>query len=166
MEVDARKARWVALALVLVTLLVLGVVFTIAGIRKNDQIQELRTHGVPIDVTVTSCVGLLGGSGTNFVGYSCTGAYTVGGKRYSELLPGSAPHARGAVIHAVVVPSDPALISTAALVSTERPSWGVFVLPLVFFMTVVLASAFSLAAIRPRRQRGRRTEVQAGFASC
>jgi hypothetical protein len=137
-EVDARKVARVALTLILASLLVLGIVFTVAGVRKNDQIQELRSHAVPIDVTVTSCVGLLGGSGTNFVGYSCTGAYDVAGRRYSAQLPGSAPHARGAVVHAVVVPNDPALISTAAVVSTERTSGAVFIMPAVFFSIVVL----------------------------
>lgn len=152
-EVDARKVAWVALTVVVVTLLVLGIVFTVAGIRKNEQIQELRSHAVPIDVTVTSCVGLLGGSGTNFVGYSCTGAYEVAGKRYTAQLPGSEPHARGAVMHAVVVPNDPALISTAAFVSTERTSAFVFIMPAVFFSLVVLAPVVLIGIRRRRVQR-------------
>ena len=151
-EVDAHKVAWVALTLILVSLLVLGIVFTLAGVRKNDQIQELRSHAVPIDVTVTSCVGLLWGSGTNFVGYSCTGAYDVAGRRYTSQLPGSEPHARGAVVHAVVVPNDPALISTAALVSTERTSGAVFIMPAVLFSIVVLAPVV-LIGIRRRRMR-------------
>jgi len=141
---------WVALTLILVSLLVLGIVFTLAGVRKNDQIQELRSHAVPIDVTVTSCVGLLWGSGTNFVGYSCTGAYDVAGRRYTSQLPGSEPHARGAVVHAVVVPNDPALISTAALVSVTRVTGTVFIMPAVFFSIVVLAPVV-LIGIRRRR---------------
>lgn len=158
-EVDARKVTWVALTLILVTLLVLGIVFTVAGVRKNDQIQELRSHAVPIDVTVTSCVGLLGGSGTNFVGYSCTGTYDVAGRSYSAQLPGSAPQARGAVVHAVVAPNDPALISTAALVSTERTSGAVFIMPAVFVSIVVVAPVVLIAV---RRRRAHRTESADG----
>lgn len=139
--------------LVLCTLLVLTAVFTVAGIRKNQQIQELRTEAVAIDATVTSCVGLLGGSGSNFVGYSCTGAYTVGGRRYSQLLPGTAPLARGSIVHAVVVPSDPALISTAAVVSSEHTSWTVFILPAVLFIVVLLIATGLVVIVRPRRTR-------------
>jgi hypothetical protein len=141
----------VATILLLCTLLVLAAVFTIAGFRKNQQIQELRTQAVSIDVIVTSCVGLLGGSGSNFVGYSCTGSYTVGGQRYRELLPGAAPLAQGSIVHAVVVPSDPALISTAAVVSSEHTSWKVFILPAVVFLAALLVAVGFVVMVRSRR---------------
>lgn len=149
-RVDARKAGWVALILALCILLVLAVVFTVAGARKNNQIQELKDHAVPVDAVVTSCVGLLGGSGSNFVGYACTGTYRVANRRYTEQLPGSAPHARGDVVHIVVAPSDPALVSTRALVASEHASWRVFILPGVLFL-VVLLTATALLVIRRKR---------------
>ena len=71
------------------TLAVLVVVFTVAGVHKNSQINRLRHDGVPVTVTVTNCLGLMGGSGSNAAGYSCTGTFTIDGTRYTESLPGT-----------------------------------------------------------------------------
>lgn len=150
-QVNARMVGRVAMAAVLLTLLLVAVLLTVAGVKKNQQIQELRAHAVPVNATVTSCVGLLGGSGTNFVGYSCTGTYTVGGSRHTELLPGTTPHARGDIVKVVAVPNDPALVSTPALVASQHASWGVFVLPAVLFAIAVVGAGLLLARMRLRR---------------
>ena len=63
-----------ALGLVMVTLAVTAIVLTVAGIHSNDQINRLQTQGQPVTVTVTGCLGLLGGSGSNAAGYSCGAA--------------------------------------------------------------------------------------------
>ena len=76
---DARKVGRVVVGLCLLTLAVLVIVFTIAGVHKNSQINRLRHDGVPVTVTVTHCFALMGGSGSNAAGYSCTGTFTVHG---------------------------------------------------------------------------------------
>ena len=90
---DARKVGQVVVGLCLVTLAVLVVVFTVAGVHRNSQINELHHDGVPVTVTVTNCIGLMGGSGSNAAGYSCSGSFTVHGTHYTESLPGSGFHA-------------------------------------------------------------------------
>src|SRR5580704_9665846 len=108
---DARKVGRVAVGLCLLTLAVLVVIFTVAGFHKNSQINGLRNDGVPVTVTITHCFGLMGGSGSNAAGYSCTGSFSVHGNRYTESLPGTEFHHIGSTVSATVVPNDPALVS-------------------------------------------------------
>jgi hypothetical protein len=127
-------------------------VFTVVGEHKNAQIDELHDQGVPVTFTVDRCIGLLGGSGTNAAGYACTGSYELGGRRYHESLPGYAYHAPGATVHAVAVPDDPTLVSTAAIVRTDRASARVYILPGVLFAALVALLAVVLLAWRRQRR--------------
>ena len=83
-SVDGRRVGQVAIGSVLVTLLVLTVVFTLVGIHTNQQDDRLHNDGVPVTFTVSGCLGLLGGSGSNAAGYSCHGTYTLDGRTYSS----------------------------------------------------------------------------------
>jgi hypothetical protein len=138
---DARKVGRVVVGLCLVTLAVLVVVFTVAGVHKNSQINRLHHDGVPVTVTVTHCFALMGGSGSNAVGDSCTGSFTVHGHRYTENLPGTAFHAVGSPVPAKVVPDDPALVSPTKILNSEHSSLSVFVLPLILLAVLVLLVA-------------------------
>ena len=130
-------------------LLIATVLLATAGYDKNSQINELRNHGVGVRMTVTSCLGLLGGSGSNQAGYACRGSYTIGGRRYNEAIPGDAMRTPGSVVNAVTVPSDPQLVSTLSAVTSERASWRVYLLPAILF----LALAISATGIALRRRR-------------
>jgi hypothetical protein len=141
----------VAVGLCLVTLAVLVIVFTVAGVHRNSQINELRHDGVPVTVTVTHCLGLMGGSGSNAAGYSCTGSFTIHGTRYTETLPGSGFHDVGSTVTATVVPHDPALVSPNSILRSEHASNTVFLLPLI--LLVVLALLVALVALVRRRRR-------------
>ena len=130
---------------------VTGVLFA-AGADKNAQIAELRARGVPVEMTVSRCLGLIGGSGSNAAGYSCWGSFTLGEHRYYEAVPGNAPHAPGAKVRAVTVPEDPGLVSTPTAVATERPSWKVFAVPSALVaVDAVLVGALAVRRIRRRR---------------
>lgn len=133
------------------TLAVLGIVFIVVGINKNEQINELKDHGVPVTFVVSKCLGLLGGSGSNAAGYSCQGSYMVDGRRFTESLPGSSNHAAGARVKAISVRSDPTLLSTPAIVSSERASASVFLLPALLLVACAL---LALAVLTRRRHRG------------
>jgi hypothetical protein len=135
---DARKVGWVAVGLCLLTLAVLVIVFTIAGVHRNSQIDRLHNDGVPVTVTVTHCLALMGGSGSNAAGYSCSGTFTVDGRRYTESLPGTGFRAVGSTLPAVVVPSDPALVSPKSTVHNEHTSASVFVLPAILLIVLAL----------------------------
>lgn len=158
-EINGRQVARVLLGLVLATLAVLAVVFTVIGIHNNRQIDELRNQGVPVAVTITSCQGLLGGSGSNSAGYSCRGTYELDGHRYNELLPGTALHAPGTVVRALAVPSDPTLVSPVSVVDAEHASASVFILPALLLVALV-AILVVLALRRRRRRAGHRTTQQ------
>jgi hypothetical protein len=148
---DARRVGHVVVGLCLLTLAVLVVVFTVAGVHQNSQINELHHDGVPVTVTVTDCFALMGGSGSNAVGDSCTGSFTVHGKRYTESLPGTEFHKVGSTLPAKVVPSDPALVSPKSILSTQHTSASVFLLPLILLVVLVLLVAL-IVLLRRRRQ--------------
>jgi MYXO-CTERM domain-containing protein len=150
-QVDGGTVAKVALGLVVTTLAVLVVVFVIVGADKNQQINELRGQGVPVTFTVTSCQGLLGGSGSNGAGYACRGTYHLDGHTYDERLPGTAFFAPGASVHAIAVPSDPGLVSPVSIVESEHASWRVYLLPGVLLAALLVV----VAAILWRRRRRR-----------
>ncbi len=136
-DIDARRARQAVVVVCLVGLAVLTVVLFIAGAQKNAQQTSLGRHGVPVEVTVTNCLGLMGGSGSNLAGYACTGSYTVDGRHYTESIPGDSLLRTGSTIPGLTVPGDPALLSTAKAVATQKPSWKVFIVPTVLLLVLV-----------------------------
>jgi hypothetical protein len=157
-SVDGRRVGQVAVGIVLVTLLVLTIVFTVVGIHTNQQNDRLHNDGVPVTFTVGGCLGLLGGSGSNAAGYSCHGTYSLDGKTYSEQLPGDSFHRPGSAVPAIAVPGDPALVSPASIVATEHSSAGVFVLPIILFV-VLLALGALVLVLRRRRQTSASTHT-------
>ena len=148
-DIDVRRASRVVVAVVLVALAALIVVLFTAGVDKNAQITTLRTRGVPVTVTVSGCLGLLGGSGSNAAGYACQGTFTFGGQRYHAAIPGNSFERPGSTVRAVTDPDDPTLLSTAALVATEHASWTVFLLPGGLVILFVLIGG---VALRRRRE--------------
>jgi hypothetical protein len=150
--VDVRRVGRVAVGVCLVALAVLVIVLFVAGWKKNAQITRLHQHGVPVTVTVTGCTGLLGGSGSNPVGYACRGTFTVGGRRYGGPIPGNVLYPPGATLRAVTVPSDPSLMTPVGQLAREHPSGNVFVLPTI--LVGVLALLVTTALVRRHRARG------------
>jgi hypothetical protein len=137
-DVDARRVGRVVVGLCLVALALVTIVLFVAGARKNAQITRLRQHGVPVQVTVSRCLGQMGGSGSDPAGYACRGSFSIGGHRYSEAIPGNTNHAPGTTVQAVTVSGDPTLLSTVGSVATERASWRVFVLPTSLLLLLAL----------------------------
>lgn len=152
-DLDAKMIGKIALGLVMATLLVLVVVLSVAGIHSNNQIDRLHTQGVPVTVTVTGCLGLLGGSGSNAAGYSCRGTYTLDGHRYDEALPGADFHRPGSTIASVAVPGDPALVSPVHIVDAQTSSSSVFILPAVLWFVLLVLVVWVLMRRHANRRR-------------
>jgi hypothetical protein len=160
-SVDGRRVGQAAIGIVLVTLAALAIVFTIVGIHTNQQDDRLHHDGVPVTFTVTGCLGLLGGSGSNAAGYSCRGTYVLDGKHYSGVqLPGDSFHRPGSTVASIAVPGDPALVSPASIVATEHSSAGAFVLPAVLTAVLLLLMAL-LLLLRSRRHASGRANTPA-----
>jgi len=148
-DVDVRRIGAVAVGACLLALAVVAVVLFAVGAHKNAQITSLRRHGVVVRVTVSGCLGLLGGSGSNAAGYACKGTFTLHGRRYEEAIPGNTLHPPGTRIRAVAVPGNPPLLSTTRAVEIDQASWRVFILPTVLVVVLVLL----LVALVVRRRR-------------
>lgn len=151
-EIDPGKVARVATAACLVALAGLIAGLIAAGVNKNAEIAALRDHGVPVEVTVTRCLGLLGGSGSNDAGYACRGSFELDGRRYTQAIPGGVYEPPGTQVRAVVSSADPGLLATAHDLAAEEPSWSVFALPLA--LTVVLAVLAVLVVARRRLRAG------------
>jgi hypothetical protein len=152
---NPRRLVQVAVGVVMATLVVTAIVLTVAGIHSNDQINRLQTQGQPVTVTVTGCLGLLGGSGSNAAGYSCNGSYQLAGHVYRETLPGSTFYRPGTKLVSIAVPGDPALVSPVAIVNSQHASNGVFVVPIV--LGGILLAFIGVLVLRNRP--GRRTST-------
>jgi hypothetical protein len=131
-------------------LAVAGTLLLVAGAEKNAAVARLRDHAVSVEMTVGGCRGLLGGSGSNPVGYSCWGSFTLGGRSHREGIPGDALLAPGAKLQMRTVPGDPGLVEFPRAVAAEHTSPARYVLPAVLF-ALLLASVVVLA-LRRRRQ--------------
>jgi uncharacterized protein len=152
LAVDPRKAIRVLVGLLLVVLAVLVVVLGIQATHQNSRMSRLQQHGVPVDAVVTGCVGLASGTGATEAGFICRGTFSVDGRRYNEVIEGTQNlYPTGAVVHAITVPGDPALLSTAHAVATAHASWRAFITPGILLVVLLLASA--LALWRARRTR-------------
>jgi hypothetical protein len=148
--VDSRRVARGLLGAAAVALAALSVVLLVAALHRNAQITSLRRHGVPVEVTVTDCLGALGGSGSNAAGYSCRGAFVLDGHRYLDRLPGHNLLAPGSTIRLVAVKGNPGLIATRQQVETEHPSAAGFILPTV--LLVVLAALMAAIVLWGRRR--------------
>jgi heme A synthase len=153
-DADIRRVAHLLIGACLVALAVLIILLFMAGAHKNAQITRLRQHGVPVQVTVSRCLGQLGGSGSNRAGYSCKGTFTLDGHRFTESIPGSTLYPPGTTIRGIAVPGDPALLAPVHVVAAERASWRVFILPTVLLVILVaLVGALVLRRRAIRRAR-------------
>jgi hypothetical protein len=150
-EVDVRRLGRIVVGVCMAALAVLVIGLFVAGVHKNAQITRLRTQGVAVHVKVSGCLGLLGGSGSNQAGYECRGTFTLDGHRYSEDIPGNTLRAPGALVPAVAVSGDPPLLSTAHDVATQPASAGVFIVPAV--LLVALLVLVGMVVLRRRHIR-------------
>lgn len=153
-DVDIRRTgrgvAWVCAAL----LVAIGVVLLVSGLHTNDQINRLHDDGVPVSVTVSGCIGLMGGTGAQVAGYSCNGSYTLDGTKYLQTIPGMTFHEPGSTIGGIAVPGDPKLLSTPDQVARQHASWRVLLVPVLLFAVAVVTV---VALLRGRRRRAPET---------
>jgi hypothetical protein len=146
------------------TLLVLVIVFFVVGIHKNDQITSLDEHGVTVQDTVTGCVGLLGGSGSNPVGYRCWGTFTIDAHRYTKDIPGTALRPIGSKVPVIADPAVPGLITTASELNGEHASDGVFIVPMLLLVAFVVLAAVLTVRLRAAGHLQKKAATDRGAA--
>jgi hypothetical protein len=149
-QVDAGRVGHVAAMLALVIVMVVAAVLLVAGLRKNSQIDSLRANGVPVEMTVTRCLALVGGTGSSPAGFECTGTYRYQGHHYTEGIPGSQNLPVGSTVHGIAASDDPALFSTFRTVASEHSSLARVALPAGVFVVAIAVCIW--VVVRRRRK--------------
>lgn len=149
MPVSPRRIAWVLAGLGVATLVFLVIVLTLSAMGDQSRASRLRRVGLPVEATVTRCVGHASGTGITTIGYTCRAAFTLADVRHEAVLAGSSVlRAPGDVVAAVVDPRDPSVAATAQSVARSRRSWTVLIAPASLF-----AALLGIVAIGARRLR-------------
>jgi hypothetical protein len=137
--VDTRRLLRVVVGSAIVALAGLVVVLTIEAVHKNSRIDSLQHRGVPVDVTVTSCFGILSGTGITVTTFQCSGSFDLAGRSYNAVIVGStANHAVGDVVKAIADPKHPTSISTPSSLANAHSTWRAYITPGVLFLVLAL----------------------------
>jgi hypothetical protein len=151
----------VSAAIMLSLFAVIIVVTFISAANDNARIDRLKSKGVSVTVTVSSCVGNIGGSGSNAAGYTCRGSYRIDGTRYEEVIGSKTTQSSaGATVRGVADPNRPSTVELASAVARSKSSGSVYVVPTVLALVFV---ALTLALLR--RASGRRRVKDASLAT-
>lgn len=144
MEANTRRVVQSVVAIVLVALAALSLTFFVAGLHHNENASSLRRHGVAVSVTVATCDGELGGSGSNLADYRCEGTFTLRGHRFHDVVPGNSFRPTGSKATFITSTNSPSLLVTSLQAQNERATWDVFILPLVLFGLLAISIVTSV----------------------
>jgi hypothetical protein len=121
----------------------------VSAANDNARIDRMKSHGIPVTITVVDCAGNLGGSGSNGAGYTCSGDYTVGGVAFHEVIGSMNTFAAtGTAVRAVADPAQPSEVVLASAVKESAASWKHFILPSLLALALVALTFVSLRAVR------------------
>jgi hypothetical protein len=139
--VDPRRLFRVAVGSAIVALAALAVlvaVLTIKAVHDNSRIDSLRHRGVPVEVTVTNCLGILSGTGITVTSFQCNGSFNLDGRSYKAVITGSnVNHSPGDKVLAVADPRHPTSIATATSLENAHSSWRAYIAPGVTLLVLL-----------------------------
>jgi hypothetical protein len=151
-EVNTQKVTQFVSALIVATLTVLTVTFFLSGVHRNADVVNLQRHGVSVAVTVTTCNGELGGSGSTLAQYRCEGTFFLSGHRHHDTIPGHSFRATGSTVTFVTAKNSPGLLATTFEVKSEKTTLNVFILP-----SILLVALIGFVAVVARSRSRRKT---------
>ncbi len=142
-RVEGRRVAGYILGFGVLIFAVLTAVFTGIAIHHNSRATSLKQRGVPVQVTVTGCVGLASGTGITGTGFTCRGSYSLSGHQYNEQIGGTASlFSVGQKIAGVAVRDEPAVLYTATSARTMHSTWTVYVTPAVLLVVLLATELF------------------------
>jgi hypothetical protein len=145
---------WISVAAVILALLATIVIVSFASaVNDNSRIDRLKAHGVTVIVTVTDCLGNIGGSGSNAAGYTCQGTYRLDGVNFHETIGSKSNFSvSGSKVRVVADPAQPSTIEVASAVARSSSSATVYIVPsLLAILCIALAFIF-LRRFHPTRR--------------
>jgi hypothetical protein len=129
---DPARVLRVGAVLVIVVLAVSAIVLTVSAAHQNARLDKLRHHGVPVQATVSGCVGISSGIAMAIEYWECRATYTLDGHQFNEVIRGSRANlTAGQTVPAVAVPGDPALLSTPAAAAGKYSAWSPYIAPII-----------------------------------
>jgi hypothetical protein len=150
-RVDGRRVAGYILGFGVLIFAVLTVVFTGIAVHHNSRATSLKQKGVPVQVTVTGCVGLASGTGITGTGFTCRGSYTLADRQYTEQIGGTANlFTVGQKISGVAVRDEPSVLYTASSAQTMHSTWTVYVTPAALLVVLLGTEVFRRRVRRPR----------------
>ncbi len=152
-----RPGRTVWLSVAIIALVIFAVVLVVSFLsaaNDNARIERMKSHGIPVTLSITNCVGNLGGSGSNVANYTCQGSYTIKGVTYQEIIGGKSTYSPGgAHVRGVADPLKYTTVELASALNASKSSSTRYVAPGILtavFVALVL-SLFSIARRMKRR---------------
>ena len=151
---DSRRVLRVLAVVVLVGMAALGVGLAVGGARNDSRVNALHDRGVPVEVSVTRCLGISSGVGMGIEYWQCRGTYSLGGRTYERVIGDSRTLLQtGEVVAAVAVPGHPDLLS---LHRPPAPSGLGSYVPAIVVGSITAVWAAGLVWFRRRARRAAR----------
>lgn len=152
---NGRRIAVVLGALGLAVLIAVTAFVASSAVSANSQIDRLRSQGVPVQMTVTGCLGISSGIGMGIEYWQCRGTYSLGGRTYEEIIGGQRQLLdAGQRIAVVAVPGHPALVSIPQALR-RRHSYTLAEVLAAVTVAWMLAGVALVARDRRRRRPGR-----------
>ena len=127
-------------------------VSVLSAVNDNARITRLHHAGIPVSVTVTSCIGNLGGSGSNAANYTCRGSYSVAGSHYVETISSLTTFTSpGRHVAAVVDPAHHGSLTLASALATTQASSARYLIPAAMSLVWLVIAAGYLWWLARRR---------------
>lgn len=148
-----RTGPWRVVGTIFLVVTALTIVVGFASVaRDNARVDRMKHHGIAVLVTVTNCVGEIGGSGSTNAGFVCQGSYSLRGTHYHETIGSMTTLAYyGTKVHAVADPAKPSTIVLGSALRTSSASAKAFVAP--GLLGVVWLALVTALVRRQRRAR-------------
>jgi len=152
--VGVGRRFWVVMAaLGLIAFAAFLVVSFISATNDNARINRMKDHGIPVVVTVSTCIGNLGGSGSNASSYTCTGVYAARDTSYHEVIGAMSSFVTpGTRVRAVADPGRPSTVELASAVASSKASNGAYVVPSLLALAFLAVALTFLRLIRRARR--------------
>jgi hypothetical protein len=133
---------WLRAATVGLVLFAIAIALSFAStLNDHARLDRMKSHGVPVSVTISNCVGNMGGSGSNVAGYVCRGTYALEGVKYNEIVSSMTTFASpGARVQAIADPSQHGYVALASAIknaSSSSAAFAVLIILVVVFVVLV-----------------------------
>lgn len=142
---------WLRAATVGLVIFAVAIALSFAStLNDHSRLARMKANGIPVTVTISNCVGNMGGSGSNVAGYVCRGTYAIDGVKFSEIISSMTTFASpGSGVPAIADPSQHGYIALASAIRHASSSSTAFLVLIALIAVFVLLATLLLRMRRP-----------------